>query len=289
MMAHLARAAMQWRLLLLWTAWMLIPTAIVALPAWQLLGESLDYSVHADALARQLDMTALADLMAVYEKNSTALTLFGGMALIATLLISPLLSGMVLAAARAPVTPGFGALTRGALEVYPRMLRMLVWAVAPLGVALLLGEAAVDAANDYGARAIVAADADLAFWAATAVAALLFVLAHASVDAGRAAMAIAPSRRSAVKAWWSGCLMLARRPFATLGVYLFITGVGLGLATLLGLARLNLSGASLAGFVGALALTQLMVGVIGAMRIARLFALTELAAAQSVKPANALR
>ncbi len=276
------RAALQWRLLLLWTGALLIPTTIVALPAWQVLRANLDYSVHASALARQLDMTALADLMSVHGQSSTAFTNIGIMALIATLLMSPLLSGMALAAWRAQrvqQTLRFGGLLRGGLDTYPRMLRTLLWAALPLGIALLLGEVATDAAAMHGASAVTAADASLATWAASAVAALLFVLAHASVDAGRAALMADATRRSALKAWWAGCLLLMRRPFATLGTYLLITGAGLGLAALLAIARVNLPGENLALFLVALMLTQLIVAVIGWMRIARLFALADLCAA----------
>jgi hypothetical protein len=275
-----ARAALQWRLLLLWVLLMLIPTAIVSLTLYQTLSAQLDYSVHAAAIAQQLDMTVFADLMAAHGKNAAGFSSAGVMALIVTLLISPLLSGMAATAARFPGTPGFRALVSGALAEYPRMLRMLLWSVVPLGVAVALGGMAMDAAAEHGARAIVESSADLAFHGALAVSVLLFALAHATLDAGRAALTIERRRTSAVKAWWSGCKLLLRRPLATLGIYIAISAVGLALAGALVVGRINVAGASFGGFIGALLLVQLTVAVLGWMRSARLFALVELARVQ---------
>jgi hypothetical protein len=192
-----ARAALQWRLLLLWVGLMLLPVAILTVPMWQMLSNGLDRSVHAAALAQQLDLVALTDLMSMHGKNAMAFTTAGVLALLVTLL-----TGVLLA------------------------------------------------------------------------------LAHASVDAGRAQLAIERRRRSVVKAWWAGCGMLWRRPLHGLGAYLAIGVAGLGLAGALAIARLNVSGASLGGFLAALLLVQLTVAVLGWMRSARLFALVALARSQ---------
>lgn len=272
-----ARAALQWRLLLLWVLWMLVPTAILGLPMWQMLRASLDYSVHAASFSQQLDMTVLTDLMAAHGKNAMAFNTAGVLALIVTLLISPLLSGMAATAARATGTPGFRELTAGALAEYPRMFRMLVWSVVPLGLAALLGNVGLEQAANLDAVASAPSDANLWSALATAILVLLLALAHATVDAGRAALAVERRRGSAVMAWWSGCIMLIQRPLASFGVYALISGAGLAVAALLAVARLNLGGASLAGFIAAFLLVQLTVVVLGWMRSARLFALIELA------------
>ena len=269
--------AFQWRLMLLWVLWMLIPTAILIYPLWQMLSASLDYSVHAASIAQQMDMTVLADLMAVHGRNTIAFDTGAIVALIATLLISPLLSGMAATAARAPETLGIKALTAGGLAEYPRMLRMLLWAVVPLGLALAAGSAAMDAASEHGETAITAADERVWKWAAAALFGLLLTVANASLDAGRAALAIDRRRTSAVKAWWTGLMMLRKRPFSVLGVYFLISGAGLALAAVLAVARLNLPTASLGGFLGALLVTQLIVVAVAWMRSARLFAMVELA------------
>ncbi len=275
-----ARSALQWRLLLLWVLWMLIPSAILGLTIWQTLSAQLDHSVYAAEFARQLDMTVVTDLMAAHGKNAAAFNSAGILALIVTLLISPLLSGMAATAARAPETLGFRALTAGGLTEYPRMLRMLLWSAIPLGIAAALGGMAMDAAGEHASSAILESSADLAGNLALALSVLLLALAHATLDAGRAELAIERRRTSAVKAWWSGCKLLVKRPLATFGVYFLISAVGLAIVAALAVARINVSGASMIGFIGALLLVQLTVVVLGWMRSARLFALVELARSQ---------
>ncbi|MDM5178790.1 hypothetical protein PO883_16435 [Massilia sp. DJPM01] len=272
-----ARAALQWRLLLLWVLWMLVPTLVMALPAWHLLSASLDYSVHAAALARALDMTALSDLMAVHARHQVVFTQAGSMALLATLLISPMLSGMVATAARAQQVPGFAALTRGGADYYAPMLRLLAWGALPLGLAFVAGMGAIDAATAYAAKVISADDAALALMLAQALMVLLIGLVTVSLDAGRAFLAYDPRKRSALAAWLSGCMLLVRHPLAALGSYAGISIAGLALAGLLSLARANMAGIDALGFTGALLLTQAAVIAIGWMRSARLFALIDLA------------
>ena len=275
--ARAARAALQWRLLLLWVLLMLIPTAMLATPVWQLLGANLDHSVHAADIAHRIDATVFADLMAAHGKAGEGINHAGVMALIATLLISPLLSGMAATAARATGSAAFRELAAGAVAEYPRMFRMQVFSLILLGLALALGGAAMEAAEKHSARAISAADASLPGLLALIASVMLFAFAHATLDAGRAALAIERRRTSAVKAWCSGCKLLLRRPLATMGVYLAISAVGLGLAAALAVGRINVAGVNLAGFIAALVLVQLSVAVIGWMRSARLFALIELA------------
>ncbi|QYF94044.1 hypothetical protein KY495_02060 [Massilia sp. PAMC28688] len=277
-----ARAALQWRLLLLWVLLMLIPTAILAMPLWTVMSTGLDHSVHAAAFARQLDMTVFADLMAMHGKHAEAFNLATMLALATTLLLSPLLTGMAATASRAPATPGMRDLIAGGLREYPRMLRMLVWSVVPLGLAVAIGGAAMDAAGEQLDKAIVASDVDLINYAAIAVAVLLFAFAHATLDAGRAALTIERRRTSAVKAWWSGLKMVVRRPVASLGVYFAISIVGLAIAAALTVARINVAGWNLGLFIAALLLVQLTVAVLAWMRSARLFAMVELARSQKV-------
>ena len=269
--------ALQWRLLLLWAGCLLIPTLLLAMPMWQMLGTGLDHAVHAPKLAQELDLATINDLLGMHGKRSEAFNIAGLLAVLLALLISPLLSGFVATAARAASTPRFGELVAGGVREYPRMVRMLVWAVVPLGAAVGIGSAAMDAAGAYGATAVLASDAETASLAALLLMALLFSLAHATIDAGRAALAIERRRSSAFKAWWAGCKMLLKRPFATIGVYLLISIAGLALAALLGLARLNLPYMGMASFAGGIVLTLLVVMAIAWMRSARLFAMIDLA------------
>lgn len=272
-----ARAALQWRLLLLWVLWMLVPTIILSMPVWSMLGASLDYSVHADAIAQRMDMTVFADLMAQHGKNSIAFSSATKVALVATLLISPLLSAMAAAAARSSEVLGLRALMAAGLSDYLRMLRMLLWSAVPLGLAAAIGAMAMGAADDHASTTTLEASADMGHWLALALMVLLLALAHATLDAGRAALALERRRTSVIKAWWHGCGMLVRRPLAVFGAYAAITAVGMAIVAALVVLRVNVTGASLAGFVAALLVAQLTVAVLGWMRSARLFALVALA------------
>jgi hypothetical protein len=271
-----ARSALQWRLLTLWFAVLLIPTWLSALPFWQLLSSSLDRSVHAAQLATNLDLSTIADLVATNGRSPTGIASGANLALIVTLLLSPLLSGMTIHAARTPQAPGFGALIAGGLQEYPRLLRMLLWALVPMGVAGGLAAAGFFAAHKYAGKAVLESSADHAELAALCLAALLFLIADTSLDAGRAVLASDRRRRSAVKAWWAGVKLLWNRKLATLGTYAGITLAGLALAAVFAIARLNVPALGVGGFIAAFVLTQLAVVSLAWMRSARLFAMLEL-------------
>lgn len=271
-----ARAALQWRLLLLWAIVLLVPTALSALPVWQLLSNSMDYSVHAAQLATSLDLSSIADLSAMSGRSGAGVGFGSQLALILTLLLSPLLAGMTIHAARAPQAPGFGALVMGGMQEYLRLLRMLVWALVPMGLAGGLAALGFVAARKYAAAAVLESSAGHAWLAATCLAALLFVIADASLDAGRAVLASDRRRRSAVKAWWAGLKLLRKRTLATLGTYFVITLIGLAIAAAFAIARLNVPALGIGGFIAAFVLTQLAVVSLAWMRSARLFAMLEL-------------
>lgn len=271
------RAALQWRLLLLWAACLLAPTLLITLPLLRILGLSMDHSVSAAALAQELDLSTLADLLANFRRAGATFPIAVMEALILTLLLSPLLSGMAMSAARAGKPQGFGTLFMGGLHEYWRMARMLALAVIPLGLAAVLGAAAMSEAAKHNRTLVLEAEADSVRLLAMLVAFLLLVLAHATIDAGRAALALDRRRNSVLMAWLDGCKLLLRRPLATLGAYLAITLAGLAVAAALSLARIHLPQAGVAGFIGAFVLTQLIVMAFGWMRTARLFALVEVA------------
>lgn len=270
-------AMLQWRLLLIWVLLSLLPALLMALPFWRLLGGSFDYSVHAQALASELDMVALADVVQNYSRSGAAVPLGLMLAAALTLLLSPFLTGMAMSAARAPVRQGFAALVAGGLQDYPRMARMLAVALLPLIIAVIFGSVARGFADRYSETALLASNAALASLAATIVMALLLVLAHASLDCGRAILALDRRRRSAFIAWWHGCKFLLRRPLAVLGAYLPVTLVALLVAGALTVGRAHLAGIDGARLTAAFLLTQLVVLVLAWMRTARLFAMIDLA------------
>jgi hypothetical protein len=271
------RGALQWRLLLWWALLLLLPTVAAALPLWQMLAASLDHAVSAARLAERLDMIAFADLVgAARERHAAALGTGGLVALALTLLLSPLLSGMAIAAARAPQRLGMGALLAAGAHEYPRLARMLVWSAVPLGVAGLLGGGAWRLAGKAAETALLESDAERAAQLALLATSVLLLLAHATVDVGRAVLAADRRRTSAVAAWWRGCGLLLRRPLALLGTYLAVTAAGLAVAALLALARTRVPALGTAGTIGAVVLAQLVVLVLGWMRGARLYALLAL-------------
>jgi hypothetical protein len=274
---HATRAALQWRLLLWWAVLLLLPTIVATLPVWALLSASLDHAVHAARLAERLDMIAYADVLhGARDHYAPALGAGSIAALVLTLLLSPLLAGMALAAARAPQPLASGALLAAGAQCYPRMARMLAWSIVPLGVAGLVGSSAHHLASQFAETARLEGDAERAAHLATLATVVLLVLAHATIDVGRAMLAADRRRTSAIGAWWRGCAMLARRPFALLGTYLAITAAGLALAALLAFARVHVPALGTAGTAGAIVLAQLVVIVLGWMRMARLFALVAL-------------
>lgn len=271
-----SRAALQWRLLLLWAGLLLIPALLAVIPLWRTLSASLDHAVHAAALAHKLDLMTLGDLVANAGRNGAAISQAAITGIVLALLLSPLVSGLVVTAARAPAPARFGPLLTGAFSEYGRMLRMLLWGIVPLGVALAIGAGALKLADKHAAHAILEADADLARHLALLLTGVLFLLACATLDAGRATLAIDRRRTSAVKAWWQGLGMLRRRPLASLAIYLVITLLGLALYALLGVARLNLAAPGPLAIVAGLLVTQVAALVLAWMRSARLFALIDL-------------
>lgn len=268
-----ARAALQWRLLLLWTIALLLPTLVLALPFWSHFSASFDYSVHVADLAQRLDLSNVADLMTDPARNPLAMKLGAGAAVVMTLLLSPLLTGAVATAARFEGRPRLRDLFAGAVAEYPRMLRMLLWAVVPLGAALAVSAGLRNLADSGADTAITPADGEYLRAAAAIVTALLLALVLATLDAGRAVLAADRRRRSAVIAWWHGLRLLARRPGSMLGSYLAISIVGLLAAAALGLARIHVPRVGTAGFLFALLLTQTIALLLVWMRGARLFAL----------------
>lgn len=275
---HAGRAALQWRLLLVWLAAVLLPTAVLALPFWSALSSVLDHSVRAPELARALDLLSVTDISAEVRRNGIAVQSGGLAALALTLLLSPFLSGAIATAGRAQHTATLRELVAGGVAEYPRMLRMLLWGVVPLGVALALGGTLADAAETYAAETVQASEAEPWQLAATIATVLLLALANLTLDAGRAQLAIDRRRTSAVKAWWWGVRLLLRHPGAMLGAYALPTIAGLLLAGLLGVARLQIQGSGGVLLVAAFVLAQLVTLALAWMRAARLLALMTLSA-----------
>ena len=277
---HAVRVALQWRLLLLWTAAMLLPTALMVWPIWATLAAQLDKSLYAAQWARQLDAIVIADLGAKLADNTSALLAGGLSALLFTLLASPLMCGVFAAAARAPEPLHWVALLQKGVHSYGRMLRLSVWGALLLAATTALASGAFHLAGNYADKAILESNAILASRAAFLVSALLLLLVHLSLECGRAQLAMYPGRTSAVKAWWRGCKTIRSRLLPTVGFYLGLSLAGVLLALAITGLRIALPQLGAFWLVLGVLLAQVAIAVIGGMRIARLTALIDIAQAQ---------
>lgn len=272
------RAALQWRLLLLWLLATLLPALLASFPLLGALQTQFGRSLYANDIAAGRDVPLLLQGMIKISEQMGPLVAGTLSAFVLMLLLSPWLTGMVIASLRAGRRLSFGGLVHGGLLQYWRMLRMLLWSVIPLGIALAIGGGAIKATGKATEGAILSSVVDNASHLAMLVAAIVFVLMHASVEAGRGWLGADDRLRSVVKAWWRGLKLLLRRPLATLGVYLGSCIVGFGLALLFAWLRVRVDGVGMGAFVLSLLLTQAIVAVLAWGRIARLYGLADLAA-----------
>ncbi|WP_426688050.1 hypothetical protein [Rhodanobacter ginsengiterrae] len=269
-------AAMQWRLLLLWVVLLLLPTAVVSLPFWSALSGAIDHSIHAQAWATRFSGTMFSDAMSTLNMSSW----FNGIALLGVLLtalLSPFLNGMVIGTGRAGRTLGFSHLLQCGIVEYGRMFRLMLWSILPYVVMGALIGLAMHMADDAGDKAVLQSQADRTSHLALFVAGVLFVLAQSIVESSRAAFIADSGLRSATRALGRGFMQLLRRPLSTLLSYLLISVIGYAIAMLIGIGRVHTPAVGAVGLVLAVLLAQLVVLAIGWVRVARLFALAEVA------------
>jgi hypothetical protein len=269
--------ALEWRLLVLWTLGIILPTAVATVPVWRVLSIALDKSPHASDIARRFDLLAFQDIAAAFERSGPALGGAASLATLLTFLLSPLLAGASLAAARADQPLGFAALLQEGIAWYGRMFRMLVVSLLPLAAVGAVASIAFHGAHKYGDRAIFESQATWALRGAWVVTLAVFVVVHATVEAGRAELGADDRLRSAWRAWFRGVRLMMRRPLSVVGLYLGVTLTSGLVAAVLLLIRLRLTGASVGGFFIGLVVTQLAVAALGWGRASRLFALARLA------------
>lgn len=277
-LAALLRAplvALQWRLLLLWLVFLLLPTAMVALPLWRALAGLLDRSVHAVAWAQHLDGLMLADVMSALGDQGAWLSGTGILALVFALLLAPLLAGMTVASGRVGRVLGFSQLLQSGVIEYGRMFRLMLWSLLPYAIAFAAAAMAFHAADAHAETAVLESRADLYQHLALGALAVLLVLAQAIVESARAAFIADAGLRSATRALGRGFMQLLRRPLSTVLTYLVVGAIGYGLAIVCGIWRIHTPAIGLGGFLLALLASELAVLLIGWTRVARLFALAE--------------
>ena len=276
-LSHALRGAMQWRLWLLWIIATGVCALIGAMPVWNWLGSVMNNSLLAGAVATGKGLPLL--LEGLMARDAPLGLLMGGIqfATLLMVLVSPFLAGATVAASRSNVTLGFGDLLRGGIGEYGPMLRMLIWSVIPLGIAVMAIVLIMGANESAHENAVLASDLKTGSTIALIVGAVLFVLAHASLEAGRGWLAADGRLRSALKAWWRGVTLLRRRPIAVLCVYLATTIAGVLLALVFVAIRQHLDPSTGIGFLLAMLAGFGITAALAWSRIARLFGMRSLA------------
>jgi hypothetical protein len=284
------RGALDWRMLSLFTATVLTPTAVATFPSWRVLSRELDRSPRAEEIARSFDLLPFSDLGAAFYVSAAPVT---GAVVMATLLAAlswPFLAGMAVGAARGERPRNFVDWIEGGVVYYTRMLRIGLFAIAPLALVGIVAALAFGGADHYSQRAIFESHAALAWRIALAITVLVFAVVHATLELGRAVFGADDDLRSGARAWLRGVELTVRHPLRVLGSYLGPTLVSYAVAVPILIARMHLSGPSVVELVMVFVLTQLAVATLGWGRAARLFTLTALARCHSpsgVTPAGA--
>ncbi len=280
--------ALQWRLLLLWVVFMALPTLVMSFPVSKALGQLLDHSVHAGALAERFDALYMSDVLVLLTQDNGWLGGIQIVSLVITLLLSLFLTGMVLTAVRSARRARLGELMRGGLSQYWRMLRLMLWGLVLYAIAGGVGAGLFKLAATNAEHAVLQSDADFGRLLATIAVAVLLVLAHAILESARAQLAAHENLRSATRAFGWGIAMLVRRPLVTLSLYLGTSIVGYTLVLLVGMLRIRIEAVGGVGYLAALLLAQLIVVILAWQRTARISALTMVAHAtpprQRAKP-----
>jgi len=270
------RSALRWRPLLLWCLITLLATEVVTFPVGLALSSRLDHSVHATAFAQHLKALMSFDLIEAGQAEFGTAFGSGAVAALFLLLLIPFLNGVFVAVSRAVTPIKLGELIREGLRNYGPMFRMTLMSVVPLGIAGVAYWGAMKGVKHYDQTAILEADVDHLMWAALALSVVVFAWANASVDAGRASLALDPARRSAIKAWWRGLKLVAGHPLRSLTLYLSITAIAVLVMVAMTWFRIDISATSRWGAFAALLVTQMIVAVTAWMHYARLFAMLEL-------------
>ncbi len=271
-------AALQWRILLWWALALGLPTLLLALPLWSGLNAQFAHSTHAADVAAGHDAATLIRGYIEMNTGYAAANHAGALAAFAlSLLLSPWLTGMVVASIRAGHTLKLGELAHAGLAEYWRMFRLTLWSLIPLGIAFAIGAVASGVAKKLTEHAVLESQVQHAHYVALAVFALAFVFMHATLEAARGWLGAETSLRSVFRAWWRGFKLVLRRPLASAIVWIGAAIAGAIAVALFGWLRIKLDGAGFGSFVVGWLLTQLIVFAITWSRVARVYAFAKLA------------
>ena len=282
------RNALQWRLLFLWWASLLLPGFVAAHPVGHYLSSQLDHSTRAKDVVAWMDASTAVDLLRHLGDAGAGEALVMGLlgAVVALLFLAPFMAGAMVAAARSDEPLPLHRLLAGAGEMYGRMFRTTLCGLIPVGIGAALASAALKAAQSLASKAIWETQAQRSFRILFVVAAIVFFLFHLLVDTARAQFVAEPARRSALLALWSAVRLFWRQPLRVLAVGALGSAVGLGLAALAMVLRLRIDQAGIFSILIAWMLAQAAHLSIGWGRAARIFGIAELARADTADRAR---
>ena len=275
-------SAVQWRVWLLWILALAIPAVLGVAPLQATLTGLLDHLPEGERLAHGFTAAQAGDLMSgLSDAGGFSVALVG--ATVVALLLAPWLTGVAITAARAQRPPRFAELVRGGLDEYPRQFRLLLWAFVVYLVALGVFFAVSHWANERAEDMVLESSARLGTRLALVVGVLVFIAAHASLEAARAFLVVRPNDGGALRAWWRAVKLLARRPLAGFGLYLGVLLAGLLVAGLIAIVRIRIEPIGWTWVIVALVLTQLGVAAMAWGRVARLRSLAHLAQDEALR------
>ncbi len=277
-------SALQWRVLLFWIIALTALAMFGAGPLSGALSKALDHHPDAVQIAQGENIAQFGNLAMSISGSGAAIGAGFKSAIAITLLLLPWFAGLASTAVQ-PATraAGFSALFTGAFREYPRQLGLVLWSLLPLLVGFAVFGGASHLAQNHAEKATLESSADLAKTLALVAGGIAVLIAHASVEAGRAFFAVQTSAINPVKAWWRGVKLLLRRPLHTLGLYALASLPGLLVALVIALIRVRIAGVGAGAWLAAFVIVQLGIAALAWSRIARLKALTSLASDECVQ------
>lgn len=265
-----------WRLILI--AWFvgLFAATFIARPVFSLLNTALGQNPDAERIVSTQDAASIIESVMTLGNGGG---MHGGGAiaqglmssLFIALLLTPWLTGMLVASLREGRALHFGELWLGGWREYGRQFRLLLVGLIPwaavVSIAILVSFWAHHGNDTRILESVGQQRNTIAMWVIT----IAGLLVWTSIEAGRAAFAADNDLRSAFRAWLRGLKLMLRRPLSVLFLVLVTVVIGGGLTMLLQQPAMRSLSAS-----GSLIwmLAQLAVLAIWWMRITRLTALT---------------
>lgn len=273
-LSGLTGALRHWRwLLLVWLAG-LLPALIASRPVAALLDGAINHHPAAARIAAETDLAMLVDaLMNQLEGDGVLVGVASAasLAVLLTALMAPWVNGMLVASLRQGRPLGFGELWLGGWREYGRQFRLYWLALIPFALAAGIAMLAFGWAEHGAEDRILEAATQTRERIALAIAFSAAMLAYATLESARAALAADPALRSVFRAWLHGLEALRRRPFSMLLIVALSVIASLALAAALQMAGLRWGGSGMI-----VALAQLAVLGMAGLRFARLYALSSL-------------